>query len=387
MQEKTDKKPVILVVDDVPGNIKTLAASLSQDYEVVFATNGVNALKIANTRELDLILLDIVMPEMDGFEVCKKLKTDEITKDIPVIFVTAKNEETDETHGFELGAIDYITKPISPPIVQARVATYIELSQSRKKILQKNDELVAMAKMKEDVEHIIRHDLKSPINGIVGFSEILLSEDNLDIDSRQSVVLIKDLAYRTLDMIQLSLGMIKMEQGTYDLKPEPVDAIAMILGILTDIKNNIKFKRLNVTFKLNDNLIELQDEKGLIYEDEINSHVCEFSGEKLISYSLFANLIKNAVEASPRKQDLNIDIKAGDEIFVVIHNMGTVPENIRDTFFDKYATSGKATGTGLGTYSAKLIAETQNGSISMQSSDEQGTTITVTLPKAESVNE
>ena len=109
-------------------------------------------------------------------------------------------------------------------------------------------------------------------------------------------------------------------------------------------------------------------------------------GEKLLCYSLFANLIKNAAEASPRKQVLTISFEQQEKMsMVAIHNMGCVPEQIRDTFFDKYTTSGKTHGTGLGTYSARLITETQNGEISMNSSEEAGTTITVSLPKGEEI--
>ena len=125
--KSVEEKPKILVVDDVPGNIKMLKAVLVEDYRLLIATHGPGALEIALAQRPDLILLDVVMPEMDGFEVCQRLKAQEETRDIPVIFVTARQEETDETKGFELGAVDYITKPISPPVVLARVRTQVRL--------------------------------------------------------------------------------------------------------------------------------------------------------------------------------------------------------------------------------------------------------------------
>lgn len=121
------EKAKILLVDDVPGNIKTLKAILGRDYKLFISTTGQGALEIATSRAVDLILLDVIMPEMDGFEVCRRLKANATSADIPIIFVTAKHEETDETKGFELGAVDYITKPISPAIVQARVRTQIRI--------------------------------------------------------------------------------------------------------------------------------------------------------------------------------------------------------------------------------------------------------------------
>lgn len=113
-------KPKILIVDDVPENIQILMETLKYEYTIIAAANGEKALKLALVDPMpDIILLDIMMPEMDGYEVCRRLKKDEKTRNIPVIFVTAMQEVEDETKGFELGAMDYITKPISPPVVRS----------------------------------------------------------------------------------------------------------------------------------------------------------------------------------------------------------------------------------------------------------------------------
>ncbi|MCW8332520.1 response regulator [Vibrio paucivorans] len=128
MNNENQAKPIVLVVDDIPDNIHTLSGILSDDFTIKAATSGARALKIANsTPKPHLILLDIMMPEMDGYEVCEQLKSSPFTADIPIIFVTAKAEVVDEQKGFEMGAVDYITKPISPPIVKARVRTHIAL--------------------------------------------------------------------------------------------------------------------------------------------------------------------------------------------------------------------------------------------------------------------
>src|SRR5436305_461474 len=102
----------VLIVDDQPANVRVMAEALSDTYEIFFATSGAKALEIAAGPNIDLVLLDVVMPDLDGFEVCRRLKADERTNAIPVIFVTAREEESDETRGFDLGAVDYITKPI-----------------------------------------------------------------------------------------------------------------------------------------------------------------------------------------------------------------------------------------------------------------------------------
>ncbi len=134
MPNQSQYKPIILIVDDTPENIDVLAATLRNDYDLKIATNGKRALQIAqqSNPKPEMILLDVMMPEMDGYEVCRQLKANPVTSDIPVLFVTAKANPCDEEQGFELGAVDYITKPISPPRVKARVRTHIALyNQSR----------------------------------------------------------------------------------------------------------------------------------------------------------------------------------------------------------------------------------------------------------------
>ncbi|RQD61862.1 MAG: PleD family two-component system response regulator [Desulfonatronovibrio sp. MSAO_Bac4] len=125
------QRPKILVVDDTPTNIQVLAEILGQEYEIFFALNGPEGLAMAEAQQPDIILLDIMMPKMDGFEVCLKLKKNPLTKNIPVIFITALNMEEDEARGLELGAVDYITKPIRPSVVRARVKNHVELKRYR----------------------------------------------------------------------------------------------------------------------------------------------------------------------------------------------------------------------------------------------------------------
>ncbi|ANC92196.1 GGDEF domain-containing protein [Azospirillum humicireducens] len=122
-------RPKILVVDDIPSNVHVLSRILKDEYDIYFATDGEKALDLVQVRMPDLVLLDIMMPGMDGFEVCRRIKGDPATHDIPVIFISAKSEVEDETRGLEVGAIDFITKPISPPIVKARVRNHLLLKR------------------------------------------------------------------------------------------------------------------------------------------------------------------------------------------------------------------------------------------------------------------
>jgi diguanylate cyclase (GGDEF)-like protein len=126
-----NKKEVILIVDDIVSNIEILNGVLGNDYEILFAANGKDAIDIAVKEVPDLILLDVIMPGMDGYEVCSRLKSEEKTRDIPVIFVTAMDHEEDESKGFNSGVVDYITKPVRPSIVLSRVRNHLELKRYR----------------------------------------------------------------------------------------------------------------------------------------------------------------------------------------------------------------------------------------------------------------
>ena len=184
-------KATILIVDDAPENIDILRGLLKDDYKIKIAINGEKALKIARTTtpRPDLILLDVMMPEMDGYEVCRQLKSDVLTASIPIIFVTAKGETDDETLGFDLGAVDYITKPISPPVVKRRTQTHLtlhnekrhleslvqertrELEESRKEII---DTLGKAAEYKDNETgmHVIRMSHYAKVIGLAyGMSE------------------------------------------------------------------------------------------------------------------------------------------------------------------------------------------------------------------------
>ena len=124
-------KPCVLIVDDQPANVRLMAEALKGEYELRFATSGAAAIDVAAKGGVDLILLDVVMPELDGFEVCRRLKADDRTAPIPVIFITAREDAEDETQGFDAGGVDYITKPAKPAIVRARVKTHLELKHAR----------------------------------------------------------------------------------------------------------------------------------------------------------------------------------------------------------------------------------------------------------------
>ena len=175
--QKTASKPTLLLVDDEPANLRVLKHVLGEKYSLVYAKNGVEALRVAQTQLPDLILLDIMMPGMTGFEVCKELKRELITRAIPVIFVTALSDEQDEAEGFAVGGVDYITKPISPAVVQARVNTHLslvqadELKRTRLQVVQRLGR-ASEYKDNETGMHVLRMSHYSKVLALAyGFSE------------------------------------------------------------------------------------------------------------------------------------------------------------------------------------------------------------------------
>ena len=156
-----DQRPRLLLVDDEPTNLQVLRHVLQADYRLLFATDGARALQVAREQRPDLVLLDIMMPNMDGYAVCCALKADAATASIPVIFITALDDSQDETAGFDVGGVDYLTKPVSPPVVRARVRTHLslvrmdELRETRLQIVQRLGR-AAEYKDNETGMHVIR---------------------------------------------------------------------------------------------------------------------------------------------------------------------------------------------------------------------------------------
>ncbi|MBF0187272.1 MAG: diguanylate cyclase [Magnetococcales bacterium] len=174
----TQEPAKILIVDDIPGNIRTVAETLRHDYKILMATNGTDALEAAEAEKVDLVLLDIIMPGMDGYEVCRRLKENPVTKDTPVIFITAQDEETDETQGLELGATDYITKPISPPILKARVKNHLDSKRQKDELasLSTTDALTGVANRRQ-FDAFLNQEWGRCVRGSLGLAVILLDID------------------------------------------------------------------------------------------------------------------------------------------------------------------------------------------------------------------
>lgn len=357
------KKQVVLVVDDVVDNIEIIAGILRPWYDVKLALNGIKALKIAESENPpDIILLDIMMPEMDGFEVCQKLKQNPKTQKIPVIFVTAKNEEIDEEKGLEIGAVDYLVKPVCPGVVKARVKTHLNLASALKDLEKQKNVLQENLSLREEIDQISRHDLKGPLTIFLGVPEALNQQKNLTQSQLDLLELLTKSAYKMLNMINRSLDLAKMERGKYSLEATPVDIAKVIRQVFAQLKSLATRKQIKTSL-----LVE-----GAVTDSETPFII---PGEESLFYCLFMNLIKNAMEASLEGQDVVVELSQKPNWTVAVKNQGEIPAEIQPRFFEKYVTHGKTSGTGLGVYSAKLMARTLGGTLNFTTSREQGTAL------------
>lgn len=363
----TENRGLIMVVDDTPANLILLQQMLNDSgYEVAAFPDGQLALAAAGRKPPDLILLDINMPEMNGFEVCERLKADEKLKEIPVIFISALNDTNDKVHGFSVGGVDYVTKPFQFEEVQARVNTHLSLCAARRELKRQNEILQENLQLRELVEQISRHDLKGPMTVILNIPEMLKAEKNLTPDQTELLGFLSLSAHRIMEMIHRSLDLYKMERGTYQPVMARVNLIKIVCEVLATLKSSAAIKKIAC--------------RVLLEQQPVNQNdVVEVLGEEHMFFSIFSNLIKNAIEASPEGQEITVAFSALPQLSISINNVGAIPAQIRPRFFEKYVTQGKEGGTGLGTFSARLMARTLGGDIAFTSNETDGTTLYLTF--------
>jgi len=363
------ERATILVVDDTPDNLHLLSHLFKDEYRVRIAHHGEKALAICQAdTPPDLVLLDIMMPGMDGFTVARALRAHPSSEHIPVIFVTAMTDDAARLQGMELGAVDFVTKPIDADALKVRVRNFMRYVELHRQLQADYDGMMETARLKEDVEHITRHDIKAPLAGLIGLVQGLAEADNLSADQCSQLRMAEETALQVLDMINLSAEIYKIESGRFVLRPQAVP-VGKILQRLAALARQ--------AFAVKDLTLTLKTPAG------VEESAVVALGDPMLCYSLFQNLLKNACEAAPDHSEITLSVDAGKLLKVTIENQGAVPAELRSRFFAKFATAGKQGGTGLGTYSARLLTEAQHGRIGMETSDEKNATrLSIELPTA-----
>ncbi|HEX2925823.1 MAG TPA: ATP-binding protein, partial [Ruminiclostridium sp.] len=375
----------ILVVDDEKINLQVLLNQLSlQKYTVVPASNGIEALRLINEQEFDLILLDIMMPKMSGYEVCRILREKYSLFELPVLMLTAKNRPQDIASGFEAGANDYLAKPFDKRELLSRTKTLLALKQAVKTAIL-NIQLVEAEKLASLGVLIggIAHNLKTPLMSSAG--GVLILKRNIE----ELIRLIKDKEeYKENSSYEESVAEMYLW----------LDRIKQYLKYMSDIITAVKGQTVSVisneAFRFS--LAELIEKIELIMSFELKKYECTFEKRILCSESLILNgdinslaqvfnsLITNAIEAYAGNSGaviFEVSVKGGFLIFVIQdYGMG-IPSDIQAKLFKQMTTTKGVKGTGLGLYISNSIVKAKfNGSIKFISKEGEGTTFFVSIP-------
>ncbi len=368
VEESGDQK--ILIVDDTPANIDVLDLFLEKEgYKISIAQSGESALDLAARISPDLILLDVMMPGIDGFETCLSLKSSEKTKDIPIIFITARNEPADIVKGFSVGGVDYITKPFSQEEVCARIYLHLKLKTLMADLEAKNKKLAELNDLKNKFLGMASHDLRNPISTIQGFSKIMLDHgDTLaEVDKREFLQSIHKVSNDMLTLLGDLLNISTIESGNLDLQIQP------------------------------DSLVKLVEERVRMYQvmaerKNIATHldieeIADFSFDANRISQVIDNLLSNAIKFSPPGKDIYIWLgknKGQAKFSVRDQGPGISPED-QDKLF-KHFQKLKARPTadesshGLGLAIAKKMVEAHEGKITVESHSGSGATFSFEIP-------
>ncbi len=387
-------RQTILIVDDAPTHIQILGGILGDDYEVRFATGGREALDQIN-RSLpegplpDLILLDVLMPEMDGYEVCRRLKADPRTRDILVIFITVKDEEADEAKGLAAGAVDYITKPFGGEIVKARVRTHLDLKRYRDelehRVTERTAELMeANDRLREENEktrrirdHLIQsetlattgrlaatvaHEVNTPLQGITSLLDNL-SYLCAETDGADEII---GLVKRAFTQIRDTVRRLHSLNLPVRVRKQPVslnDTITETAAILG----------------------EMSKKRGVRLQLDLDPDLPRIHGAPQALTQVFINLMANAIDALP--DGGRVTVTTASETSGVVVTVSDTGPGLADAdlphLFSPFFTREKPQGMGIGLFVCRGIVADHGGSLSAANTPEGGAAFTVRLPLPE----
>lgn len=367
---KEVEKKVVLIVDDRLENLDLLISFLEKcDFNIIVAQNGEEALKRLDYISSDIILLDIMMPGIDGFETCRRLKENDKYKDIPVIFMSALDDTVDKVKGLELGAVDYISKPFMHEEVLARINNHLQIQDLRKKLETANERLKEIDRLKSMFIASMSHELRTPLNSIIGFTGITLmglsgelneeQTDNIERAHRSS----KHLLALISDIIDIS----KIEAGAVEAYCEPFFLHEITDEAISNIQHMLKTK--NISFEVNvPEGINLNTDRKRLLQCLVNllSNAAKYTDAGKIVVS--SKVIGNNIELSVADTGIGIPEKDLPKLFAAFERLKT-----RMTV--------KAGGTGLGLYLTKKITiEILKGVVEVESREGVGSTFRLRLP-------
>lgn len=375
-----DQKYTVLIVDDMPENVQVISSILyERGVNIAIAQCGGEALGIARKKNPDLVLLDILMADMDGYEVCRQLKQTPETQGIPVIFLTGKAQPEDIVNGFECGAVDYITKPFNPAELRSRVFTHLELKRSRdiisaqnQQLADQNQQLHELNATKDKFFSIIAHDLKNPFNALLSLSSLLYEElRNYALeDIERYIKRIYQAADRSYVLLENLLGWARSQTGRIQFSPFKIHLKTLINETLCVLENHAGNKDISFVCEVSDSLSVVADAKMLS--------------------AILRNIISNAVKFTEPGGKVTVRVQERDhevEIAVIDTGVGISAAHLKNLFrLDvHHATLGTAeeTGSGLGLILCKEFIDRHGGTIRVESEQGKGSQFLITLPKGE----
>ncbi|NUN65336.1 response regulator [Pseudanabaena biceps] len=388
----------ILIVDDTIYNIQLLSLMLvRQKYQVYQATSGLEALEKANQILPDIILLDIRMPDLDGYEVCKRLKENPTTKSIPIIFISSVEEPSEKVEAFSVGGVDYVSKPFQLIEVLARIETHLRLCSLQKKLQEQNEQLQLSAEvlsrslkherelsqMKSDFISVVSHEFRTPLTTIQSASELLEYYEWTKEEQVEQLHQIQSEVKHMTELMEDVLFLSRTNANKSKINLTQFDLLNFYVQLL---------KKMQKTFA-KDNILQssiyIASTNTTIENPQSQSNV-EFApvmvrmDEKLLR-QILTNLITNAIKYSPKDSLISVQFAiALDQVTFVIKDqgIGISEDDLTHLFsaFHRGKNVGVLPGTGLGLSIVKNCVNTHNGTIAVQSTLNIGTEFTVVLP-------
>lgn len=359
----------IMVVDDTPENLTVLAEMLrGQGYRVQAFPGGAMALKAAQARPPDLILLDVMMPAMNGFEVCERLKAHEALKDVPVLFISALSETADKVKAFAAGGVDYVTKPFQFEEVNARVQAHLELRRQRRELQEAYDKLRELETLRDNLTHMIVHDMRSPLMGIdYSFEFITMEEDRLSPRQQKYATMGRNSCRELIEMVSSLLDVSRMEAGQMPLNRIPCD-----------VRDIAKTAAQSVALLAHEKTLTVR-----VTGDSASSAV-----DRDVMHRVFVNLLGNAIKFSPEGGVIAVGIESAREaVRVTVTDQGRgIPSEYHQRIFDQFGQvesrkERQKHSSGLGLTFCKLAVEAHGGRIGVESQVGKGSTFWFELPK------